>query len=265
MKYYKNQISAYLNRKGILDIDSVKGCTFGTTKYKNGCYGLCYANKTARLYNYDFAHSVTRNINCKNINQLCLFNDMFFGDNKIINVLKQHILGWFRIGTMGDPSNNWEATINLCLWLHKIRVPVVVTKHWVEIPEYLLTKFRQVGAVFNTSISALDTKQEIEYRLHQFKRLKYFGIKSILRIVSCEFGNTKIGIKLSKIQDELFKHKPIIDNPLRIPKGDKRVCSGDIIVKLVENINTKASISIFNKDAYIGKCYTCPDQCGLTL
>ena len=265
MKYYKNQISVHLNRKGILDIDSVKGCTFGTTKYENGCYGVCYANKTAKLYNYDFTHSVTRNINYKNINQLCLFNDMFFGDNKIINILRQHKLGWFRIGTMGDPSHDWVATVNLCLWLHKIRVPVVVTKHWIEIPEYLLTKFKQVGAVINTSISALDTMREIKYRLHQFKRIGNFGIKSILRIVSCEFGKTEIGVNLSKIQDELFKYKPIIDNPLRISKDDKRVYSGDIVIKLVENINTKSSISIFNKNAYIGECSACPDQCGLTL
>jgi hypothetical protein len=49
-KQYHPILTATLNRKGVLDVDTVKGCTIGLAKYPKGCYGECYAYKNARRY-----------------------------------------------------------------------------------------------------------------------------------------------------------------------------------------------------------------------
>jgi hypothetical protein len=265
MRNYKPEITTSVNIKGVLDIDSVKGCYYGIKKYPGGgCYGLCYAAKMAKIRGYDFNNSISRNINNKNSSQLRLFDSFLnMGDKNIFRTVEKHNMDWFRIGTMGDPCHNWELTCYLCEWLYRLKIPVIVTKHWIPISDKLLFKLKNKNVVFNTSISPLDTIEEIKYRLYQFNRIKKEKIKSVLRIVSCEFGKTNIGKRLSKIQSELFKNKPIIDNPLRIPCHDKRVIKGHIITSFVKDLNSKTSVSILNKNTYIGKCSLCPDQCGI--
>lgn len=258
MKEYLPYLTASVNNKGVLDVDVVKGCEYGMKKYPNGgCYGLCYANRLARARGFDFTKSISRKIN--NINAPVLFNyPGINGEKSIINKVKNHSLKWFRIGTFGDPSHDWNLTLEVCEWLCCFKVPVIITKHWIEVPEYILGRFKKTNAVFNTSTSPLDSKREIAYRIKQFKKLNEFGIKSVLRIVTCKFGNTKTGRKLNSIQDYLLKFYPIIDNPLRIPSNNKMVLDGTIIV----NCN---GISLYNKKTYLGHCSTCPDQCGLEV
>lgn len=265
MKKYKPYISANLNRKGVLDIDSVKGCSLGMSKYPvGGCYGLCYAAKIAKIYNYDFTKSVSRLLKNTNTRQLKLFDNLVLGGSaEVFNMVKRHKLKWFRIGTMGDPCHDWELTINLCEWLKRLRKPVIITKHWIKIPKSLLERFKSAGVIFNTSISPLDTKLEREHRLTELNRLKKAGITSFLRIVSCRFGDTKNGNHLNNIQKELFNNSTIIDNPLRIPHTDKRVVCGDIIVKKYKDLKRESYISINNENTYIGHCGNCPDQCGV--
>lgn len=265
MKTYAPYISGYINRKGVLDIDSVKGCSFGMATYPDGgCYGLCYACGIAKLYNYNFNNSISRKLLDVDNKQLRMFGDFdISGKKPVLNMVKKHKLDWFRIGTMGDPCHDWELTADICMWLFWIKTPVVITKHWVTIPDNLLNKFKTTNTVFNTSISALDTVQERHHRLAQFNRLKDAGIKSILRIVSCKFGNTKNGTKLNNIQNQLFKNNVTIDNPLRIPRSDSRVVCGDIITEKHKDLNKVTDISIAKASSYIGKCGNCPDQCGV--
>ena len=122
--------------------------------------------------------------------------------------------------------------------------------------------FKKMNVVFNTSTSPLETGVEIKHRLEQFNRLKSAGIRSILRIVSCKFGKTLQGVKLEKIQKQLFKNVPIIDNPLRIQRNDIRVKNGDIIIEKHNDLGGGSMVSIRNKKTYIGHCCNCPDQCG---
>ena len=253
LKEYSPHISASLNRKGVLDIDTVKGCSFGMAKYPaGGCYNLCYACKMASIYGYNFSRSISRKITNKR-------------KTNIENIVKKHKLPWFRIGTMGDPSYDWENTLDICEQLGKFKIPVIVTKHWVPIPYSYIALLKKYNCVINTSISPLDTKEEIEYRINTFKHLKENSINSVLRIVSMKFGNTENGNRLKQIQNILFDNNPIIDNPLRISKDDKRVLCGDIIVEKHKDLGGSSSISILNSNSYIGICKTCPDQCGVNF
>jgi hypothetical protein len=46
-------LTAVENQKGVLDVDTVKGCAIGMRVYPNGgCYGECYAAKTAARYGH---------------------------------------------------------------------------------------------------------------------------------------------------------------------------------------------------------------------
>jgi hypothetical protein len=263
VKVYGSAITASINRKGVLDIDTVKGCELGMEKYPDsGCYGLCYAAKCSKFYGYDFGQSSRRSL-YKNGAQLPMFNGVQSGTRKqIISVAKKHRLSWFRIGVNGDPCHDWELTFDVCSWLGWIKTPVIVTKHWIEIPESLLEKMASIGVVVNTSISALDTEQEIDHRLKQYNRVKDSGCKSFLRVVSCEFGKSEKAKQLNSIQKTLFYGKNTIDNPLRIPKTDSRVVEGLIKIKNVKDLNANGTISIFNERTYIGHCNKCPDQCG---
>ena len=253
LKVYKSNLSAVLNRKGVLDVDTVKGCEFGMAAYPNGgCYGVCYACKMATLYGFDFGKSISRKI----IN----------GEHtKIERVVKRHRLQWFRIGTMGDPSHDWDHTLDVCEWLGRFKIPVVVTKHWNKMSNDHAKQLKKCNAVVNTSISPLDTKEEIKYRINMFKWLKELGINSVLRVVSVRFGNTEKCDELKRKQKMIFRNTPIIDNPLRIKATDRRVLSGDIIVKRHKDISGGSIVSVFKSNAYIGPCRTCPDQCGINF
>lgn len=250
---YGKKLTVSQNRKGVLDVDVVKGCTIGMQAYPHGgCYGLCYACAASERYGQDFPLSVSRKPD----------------DNErlvIRRTIRQHPATWFRIGCMGDPSHDWDNVVETCEWLCGVKTPVIVTKHWVAATDSQLERLATCGVVLNTSISALDTAAEITHRLQQWQRATAFGMRSLLRIVSCKFGNTPIGRRWSKVQDELFDAagELVIDNPLRIPTTDPRVVTGDIMVERHADLGGGAWISIQNPKTYIGPCDACPDQCGV--
>jgi hypothetical protein len=235
----------------VLDVDTVKGCEHGMKAYPNGgCYGQCYAAKMARLYGFDFSVAVSR----KQVDR-----------GVIERVVKHHSLDWFRTGCMGDPSHDWDWTVEVCDWLGCFKIPVVVTKHWKPMSEDHVKALRSCGAVVNTSTSALDTEAERDYRVGQFYRMKDAGVSSVLRIVSCQFGLTCDLKAMNKIQEGLFYHRPHIDNPLRVPTTAGCVRDGSVLTQPFKDLGARVSISIASNHSYIGGCDECPDQCGAIM
>lgn len=251
LRKYRPVITASENQKGVLDVDTVKGCACGMARYSGGCYEECYANKTAHMYGIDFGASVTRKATPR------AFRQVFFK-------VKEHSASWYRIGTFGDPSHDWDATIDIIERLHPTgKKAVIITKHWNPLSMPHMIRLLELGAVVNTSTSALDTQSEIEYRLDQFLQLKALGVKSVLRVVTCKFGDTNWGREKRAVQGFLLSHSPVIDNPLRASKSNPRVISGDIILeRRNDSIGGGKLISIHNDNIYIGHCSKCPDQCG---
>jgi hypothetical protein len=63
VRRYNNLLTADVNEKGVLDVDTVKGCTAGmNARPGTGCYGGCYAANIARFRGIDFSRSVVREI-----------------------------------------------------------------------------------------------------------------------------------------------------------------------------------------------------------
>lgn len=249
---YKPVLTASENLKGVLDVDTVKGCYSGMAAYPGtGCYGTCYAATTAKLYKRDFTVAVSR-------------RPAPWSWREVWQKVKDFRGNWYRIGTAGDPCHDWGNTVEVCELLQSTgKHPVIITKHWQKLSDDHIARLHKVGAVINTSVSGLDTPQELKHRLKQIERIRSAGIKSVARVVSCNYGDTEWGAQRKAIQENLFKLSPMIDNPLRIPLNDKRVIDGHIIVDRVAGaVGGGKTISLHNKDTYLGHCAGCSDQCG---
>ena len=251
---YQPWLTVSENRKGVLDVDTVKGCTHGMRAYpKGGCYGECYAARTAALYGIDFSTAVSR---------------QFCGREHRDTLVKRMIpfrANWYRVGTAGDPCHDWTHTIavlRVLRWTRK--TPVVITKHWVALSDKQIDDLRWLKAVVNTSTSGLDTDQEISHRVRQLERLKEGGVRSVCRVVTCDYGTSEWARTRRDRQDYLLSLDPVIDNPLRPRNSNPRVVSGDIITtRRSESVGGGKIVSLHSPSVYLGTCERCPDQCGV--
>ena len=130
MRSYSKSISLSVNSRGIYSIDPSIGCYSGTKNGENkrGCYNDCYAARLSRIYGYDFSETVFRDFD--SIGHL----------ERIKREIRKTPFPFIRMGTMGDPSENWEHTINICekiqrktqlsLFNEEPKEIVIVTKHF---------------------------------------------------------------------------------------------------------------------------------------
>lgn len=263
MKVYKNKITLIRNNRGCYIIDTIKGCSLCMDNYL-GCYDNCYAANIAKRYNFNFSNPVYRDFE-KDNNQINLCG--FLNTNHesiIIKKIKRIKMPFVRIGEMGEPSENWEHTFNICEVISKAKKPIVIiTKHINKIPLDFLQKLNDLNICINTSISALDSDNNIKYRLEQYEILKSY-CKSILRVVTCDFNkNSYEGKIFSAKQNILLKRSNVIETVFRPYKTNRLVKDNIINVSMQKFLKSKV-IASKNKDStYFGYCYNCPDMCGI--
>lgn len=254
MRRYRGVLTASVNQKGVLDVDTVKGCTLGMrVRPDGGCYGECYAAKIATRYGIDFATSVSRKL-------------MPWDRASLFCTVRDFDASWYRIDTAGDPCHDWDNTLDVCEALQGTgKIPVIITKHWIALTDAHIERLRAVRAVVNTSTSGLDTDAETKYRVAQIKRIHDAGVRSVNRIVTCSYGSSDWARAANEKQKYLLSIGPVIDNPLRVTKSNPRVQSGEILVERQERaIGGGKIISLHSPHAYLGTCANCPDQCGVT-
>lgn len=256
LKPYKPVLTITVNKKGVLDVDTVKGCSIGTKTYpEGGCYGECYAFKNAKRYGIDFTKSVSR--------QFC----GLWHRTTLLKLLLSNRSTWYRVGIAGDPCHDWTHTISILRdfrWSKKI--PVVISKHWITLSDKQISDLHWLKATVNTSVSGMDTDHELTHRLLQFNRLRNAGINSILRVVTCKFGNSSWARSCNEKQEFLLSVDPIIDNPLRASKNNPHILNGDILTeRRTDSIGGGKLVSLYSRDAYFGHCKQCPDQCGIVI
>jgi hypothetical protein len=258
MKQFKNVITLNKNSRGCYILDTVKGCSY-VGNNPGGCYGDCYANHIASRYGMNFSDPVRSDFIRSNFQ---LYFDGFLDtshESYIIKSIKKIDMPFVRIGEMGDPSEDWEHTINVCnIIKHTGKKIVIITKHWNTLPDYLLDNLD--GLYINTSISALDTEQQIEHRLRQYKRLKRY-CNSIMRVVTCDFNDIAKG----KIQCDLLNNENVIDTVFRPSNGNRLIKDGTINVKKVKFLRSSMLASMHSSNVYFGMCDTCPDMCGINF
>jgi hypothetical protein len=266
LKTYKTEITLNKNNRGCYILDTIKGCSVCHKEKPLGCYDNCYAKNIAYRYGFDFSNPIKRGFNYSN-NQLYILN--FYDtkhENNIIEQIKKADTPFIRIGEMGDPSENWEHTINICKIISLSEKPIVIiTKHWKKITDKLLQDISKLNICINTSISALDSNTEIKHRLMQYNRLKKY-CKSVLRIVSCDFNKNNIRGSLKYgIQRMLFKNENTIDTIFRPNRNNKLVLNKVINIEKTKFLKSEIIVSRFNNDTYFGNCNDCPDMCGINI
>lgn len=254
MREYSNKISLTKNSRGIYSLDTSIGCSSGMNNEIGGCYNDCYAAKSAKLYGYDFSKTVLRYFENEKHRRL------------IVSKINKIKLDFVRIGTSGDPSENWGHTIEILKSIDKCNKEIVIiTKHWTNLSESQLEYLSTINVCINTSVSALDKQHLIDNSLLQYNRLKKH-CKSILRIVSCNFNlENKTGHDLAKIQNSLFINEAVLDTILRVAKNNPLIRNGIIKVEASKFLGKNAIISKYNKSTYFGKCSTCHEMCGLNI
>jgi hypothetical protein len=250
---YHDAITATVNLKGVIDVDTVKGCTMGMRARKeHGCYDDCYAQRVASRYGYDFAQSVTRG-----------FTDWREHRDTIVKQLRAFPATWYRIGVMGDPCHDWNQTVKVIRALRRAEMTaVIITKHWIPLTDDHISQLLDLDVVVNTSTSGFDTDAELRHRVRQYERLRDFGIRSVNRVVTADYGDTEWGRAAKAKQDYLLTLPPVIDNPLRVSPNNPHLLNGDIRATNRPDSVGGTFVSLHKPDVYLGSCAACPDQCG---
>lgn len=254
MREYKSKIALTQNSRGIYCLDTSIGCSSGVSNEVGGCYGDCYAAKSAKIYGYDFSKTVLRFFNNKK------------HERSVISKINGIKLDFVRIGCSGDPSENWEHTFNILKVISKSNKEIVIiTRHWTILSDEQLECLKTMNICINTSVSALDKPELRNRSIEQYNRLKYY-CKSVLRIVSCDFNlDNEEGKRLSAIQHNLFKNESTLDTVFRPNKNNNFVTDGVINTSIGLFLNKKCLMSKLNKKTYLGKCSTCHEMCGLKI
>lgn len=247
-------LTVSLNGKGVLEADTVKGCPSGMAAYPNGgCYSECYAARLAVRFGIDFSQAVSRKLHTN------------WHRSTLWKIMAESGLSWYRVGTMGDPCHDWANTLTVlrALWPMEL-TPVVVTKWWKAPSNQQIERMREFGTVVNISVSGMDTDDEIDHRLAARERLIDSGVRTALRVVTCEYGSSEWARRCDELQEYLLTLAPVIDNPLRARSTNERVLNGDIfLTKREDSIGGGKLVSLHHESVYLGQCESCPDQCGI--
>jgi len=263
MRSYSNKITFSKNSRGVYSIDPSIGCESGVKNHAGGCYGDCYAYRNAARYGYDFSSTVYRS---------------FINDTHLESIKKQIEkidMPFIRMGTMGDPSENWEHTLEICeslqndvqysLFRKDKKEIVIITKHWNNLTAHQLLRLKKMKVCINTSVSALDEPKLLENSMRQYEILKGF-CRSILRVVTCDFNKSHPeGYEYAKIQDGIIGQREYIDTVFRPTKNNPLILDGIINVKKKRFIKGKQLVSKLNKSSYLGRCENCKEMCGVTM
>lgn len=146
MRHFKSFISIAMNAKGVLDLDTTKGCAHGLALDPRGCYGNCYAARMSAARGVDFSRTAIRHFRSRS--ELRAIQ---------LEILRSPAL-FVRIGTAGDPSEAWEHTAKVINKIVPARKPIVlITKHWIKASDEILEYLVKAKVYLNTSTSPLDT------------------------------------------------------------------------------------------------------------
>lgn len=252
---YGSALTVSVNLKGVVDVDTVKGCTLGMrARPGTGCYGECYANKIANQYGLAFDVSVRRG-----------FVDQWSHRDRIIRELLDLPAKWYRIGVMGEPCHAWTHTLNIVKSLRPARkTAVIISKHWIPLSDDHVSRLLELDAVMNISLCGLDTDDEMTHRLAQLKRLIGYGVPCVPRVITCEYGDSEWAQECKRKQDYLLSLPGVIDNPLRVSPSNPHVINGDIkTTRRHDAIGGGTLISFHDQNVFLGHCDDCPDQCGV--
>ena len=259
--------------------DTVKGCA-------GGCHG-CYAalSQGVMFGRIDFDKPVSQILNRALLRYDCMQL-----------IWSQPHIRWVRIGTMGDPSFDWELTADTVEIIAETGlVPVIITKFWKLPSEEILTRMAVSGVKIHWSvIPGYDDHPEVSSRsrriletLQKFHRMTKHE-NTFIRLCTFLFDpSTEEGRLLAEAQEYFATTSKkngwrIIETPWKMEANDPRwpFVDADAYHKAHsysdwengESRKQTAGALYFKGDPYREKdswaigcvtlCTTCPNQCG---
>ena len=254
MKSYKDEIQLVRNARGVWCLDTIIGCKSGLSKDQRGCYGDCYAARSAVRRGFDFSQSVKRRF-YNGPHRLEVFRKLERIDSDFV-----------RIGCSGDPSEDWQHTIDVLFEICETQKQIVIiTRHWNLLTDADCEQIGKMRVCVNTSVSALDDSAQMERSLQQYNRLKDY-CDSVLRVVTCRFNTeNETGKHLHAIQQKLLLNKNVIDTAFRPSKTNPLVKDGVVIATVEKFMRSRQLVSKNNPRVYMGKCSGCKEQCGVSF
>lgn len=254
MREYSSKIALVKNSRGVYSLDTSIGCSSGMANEKGGCYHDCYAAKSSKLYGYDFSKTVLRHFEDEQHRK------------RIVRQINNIPLPFVRIGTSGDPSEDWEHTISIIKAIATCNKEIVlITKHWNNLADWHLEFFNTLNVCVNTSVSALDKHGLLMNGIDQYQRLKPH-CKSVLRVVTCAFNlESEAGRRHNKLQESLLAYDSVLETVLRVGRNNPLVKSGLITVQPIEFLGKKQLGSRRKPSTYLGACSTCHEMCGVDM
>jgi hypothetical protein len=254
MREYSQKISLTKNARGVYSLDPSIGCKSGMQNEIGGCYNDCYAAKSSKLYGYDFSKTVLR------------FFENEKHRKKTVLAISKIELNFVRMGTSGDPSENWNHTFDIINQIKNCNKEIVIiTKHWTNISDDQLEIISGLNICINSSVSALDRPELINNCIQQYQRLKPY-CKSVLRVITAKFNLfTSQGTYYSIIQKKLLLNDSIIETVLRVNKNNPILKNGVIQVSKIDFLGKPSLASKNKKTTYFGNCGQCFEQCGLNV
>lgn len=254
MREYSSKIALIKNARGVYSLDTSIGCASGMANESGGCYHDCYAAKSSKLYGYDFGKTVLRS----------------FADERhrrqTVRQINNIPLPFVRIGTSGDPSEDWEHTVDIIRAIATCNKEIVIiTKHWNNLTDWHLAFFNSINICVNTSTSALDKHGLLMNGLEQYHRLKPY-CKSVLRIVTCDFDTSnELGRRYHELQETLLANDGILETVLRVGKNNPLVRDGVIKVSKENFLGKNVLASKRKKSTYFSSCGNCREMCGVNI
>lgn len=252
MRNYSNNITLAENSRGVWVLDTIMGCKTGIEKNSKGCFSDCYAARAARIYGWDFSKNTLRHFE----NEKHLL--------KIRNKINKLDFPFIRVGSMGDPSEDWNHTISVIEKLQPVNKEfVIITRHWHKLSIEQLNRISKLNICINTSISPID--DDLHQSIEQYEILKNY-CNSILRCVSFDFNyENKKGLEYSIIQNWIFNNYEVLDTVFRCSPKNELAQNKIINIHKTKFLGKKCYISKMNKKTYFGDCNNCIEKCGINM
>jgi hypothetical protein len=189
---------------GGLPFDSLTTDLFlGCLPAREVCYGNCFAARAAFAAGFDFGTRVENTLD----------EDVFRAD--LARVPKTQM--FLRNGWNSDPSWGWRKAQRLAELIHESgRHTVFITKMFAAIPADVIARFVELGVELRISMSAFDTKPQLELRMRVADEYRRAGGVAVPLVMSASYADDALNAK----QDALVRYMvdndwPCAENSLR--------------------------------------------------
>lgn len=198
------------------------------------CYGSCFAARAAFNAGFNFGKRV------ENI----LDEEVFLSD---LDVLPKS-QGYLRNGWNSDPSWSWGKALRLSELIHSSgRHTIFITKCFIAPSEAIMRGLAALGVELRVSVSAFDTKSQLDCRINAIEDYRKHGGVAIPLLMTTRFKDPSLNVK----QDEIFQY--VVEHDLPAAENSLRFKDSSPVLELIDE--SACSRVVKSGDIWCGRLY----------